>query len=64
MLVKHFRSNCDKKGCKQEIKDVGMEHQKVYKECRDEIKVKVNMQNPIPTSFYTIVYITMKKMHG
>ena len=44
-----------KKVLKQEIKsirDVGMVHQKVYKQ---NIEVKVNMQSPIPTSFYTTV---------
>ena len=32
-----------------------MGHQKVCKQGRDDIKVKVNIQSFIPTSFYTTV---------
>ena len=36
-------------------KDVGMACQKVCKQVRDDIIVKVNLQSPIPTSFYITV---------
>ena len=35
--------------------DVGMACQKVCKQGRDDIIVKVNLQSPIPTSFYITV---------
>ena len=35
--------------------DVGMSCQKVCKQGRDDIIVKVNLQSPIPTSFYITV---------
>jgi len=34
-------------------RDVRMAHQKVCKQGRYDIKVKVNIQSPIPTSFYS-----------
>ena len=37
------------------IKNVGMACQKVCKQGRDDIIVKVNLQSPIPTSFYITV---------
>ena len=37
---------------------------KVCKQGRDDIKMKVNIQSPIPTSFYTTVYSSAKKMQG
>ena len=37
------------------IKDVGMACQKVCKQGRDDIIVKVNLQSPFPTSFYITV---------
>ena len=37
------------------VKDVGMACQKVCKQNRDDIIVKVNLQSPIPTSFYITV---------
>ena len=40
-------------------KDVGMECQKVCKQGRDDIIVKVSLQSPIPTSFY----ITVANLH-
>ena len=48
-----------KKVQKQNLKniknDVGMACQKVYKQGRDDIIVKVNLQSPIATSFYITV---------
>ena len=35
----------------QTYKNVGMACQKVYKQGRDDVKVKVNMRSLIPTSF-------------
>ena len=37
------------------VKDVGMECQKVCKQGRNDIIVKVSLQSPIPTSFYITV---------
>ena len=37
------------------LKDVGMACQKVCKQGRDDIIVKVNLQSPIPTFFCTTV---------
>ena len=37
------------------VKDVGMACQKVCKQGRDDVIVKVNLQSPIPTSFYITV---------
>ena len=39
----------------QNVKDVGMACQKVCKQGRDDVIVKVNLQSPIPTSFYITV---------
>ena len=38
--------------------------QKVYKQGRDDIIVKVKLQSPIPTSFYIIVETNVKTMQG
>ena len=38
--------------------------QKVYKQGRDNIIVKVNLQSPIPTSFFITVATNVKTMQG
>jgi len=52
---------------KQEIEKMQGWHtkkyQKVHKQGRYDIKVKVNIQSPIPTSFYT-TKLSCEKMQG
>ena len=43
------------KNIKNVKKNIGMACQKVCKQGRDDIIVKVNLQSPIPTSFYITV---------
>ena len=38
--------------------------QNVFKQGRDDIIVKVNLQSPIPTSFYITVETNVKTMQG
>ena len=45
---------------KKNVKNVGMACQKVCKQGRDDIIVKVNLQSPIPTSFYIAVLSKLK----
>ena len=45
-------------------KDVGMACQKVCKQGRGDIIVKVNLQSPIPTSFTLQLQTNVKTMQG
>ena len=42
------------------VKQRKMGHQKVCKQGKDDIKVKVNIQSFIPTSFYTTVAMFLR----
>ena len=44
-------------------RDVGMACQKVT-QTREDIKVKVNIQSPMPASCYITVHFSVRKMQG